>query len=118
MGFDAGAVAKLGCGPGRQRTPDHPIAGGLPGVAGGVETERLAGPRRGDDDLDTGAREAQLADQVGLLVGHRWSRRDRRGDVGRIDDGTGLVEAVDGVGEETAFGIEQLLGSEGRLGVR
>ncbi len=49
---DAGGGFEFGRGACRERGADDEVPGALPGVARGVEAERLAGPGRGDHDID------------------------------------------------------------------
>ena len=50
---------------------ENEMSGALPGVAGGVETERLAGPGRGDHDIDRPSRGGQRGDHLELFLRER-----------------------------------------------
>ena len=92
-GRDAGGGFELGGGPGGERAADHAMSCGLPGLAGGVETERLARPRRRRHHLDPGTRGRQRRDQRGLLLGQAGTGPQGVGEVVFVDD-TDRVDAV------------------------
>ena len=75
---DAGGGVELGRGPGRERRADHPVAGVLPRVAGGVERERLARPRGGDHHVDAVTTGGELHDQIDLLGQDSFGPKGRR----------------------------------------
>ena len=90
---DAGLGLELRGGGRGERSTDHGVAGATPGVGGGVETERLSGPGRGDEDIDPVPRARQPSDRGDLLAGQfrPGGERGRQCVVGRD-----AVPAVDG----------------------
>ena len=67
-GADPGAAFELVCGAGRDRAADDPVAGRLPGVAGGGEGGGLARAGGGDDDIDPASGGGEDADHPSLFV--------------------------------------------------
>ena len=94
---DARAGLQLVRRSGGERAADHPVAGVLPGVAGGVEAERLAGARCGDKHLDRSTRPAHLPNDGSLFVADRRSCLDRTLD--RRAEGQPSVGVLSAVGE-------------------
>ena len=78
MAGDAGGGFELGGGTGGEGGADDVMAGALPGVAGGVEAERLAGPGRGDHDIDRASRGGERDDHLDLLVREAGTRGQSR----------------------------------------
>jgi hypothetical protein len=79
VGDDPGARLKVSGGPCRQRATRHRVASCMPGGAGGVEGEGLAGAGVPDDQAH-GVAAGQVAHRSALLAAERRPRRDRLGD--------------------------------------
>ena len=107
---DAGGGFEFGGGACRERGADDVIAGALPGVAGGVEAERLAGPGRGDHDIDRASRGGERDDQPDLLIGEARTRGERREHVSPLPRPPAGVGVVDGVVDESGLEREEFVG--------
>ena len=92
---DAGGGFELGGGTGGEGSADDVMAGALPGVAGGVEAERLAGPGGGDQDIDRASRGGERDDQLDLLVREAGTRCERVEHVVLAGDAETSVRLVD-----------------------
>jgi hypothetical protein len=79
---DPGLVLELEGRASRQRTAEHLVPAGLPGLARGIEREGLAGARRRPDDVDAVAAESQPTHDLGLVLADRRTRGQRRVDGG------------------------------------
>ena len=88
VGRDTGLGLELRGGGRGERSTDDVVAAVAPGVGGGVERERLAGPGRGDDDIDPVARGGDRGDG-GDLFGRELGPRVERHAEMRFGDDTG-----------------------------
>jgi hypothetical protein len=101
-------ILQLARRPRRQRAAEHPVAAGFPRHPRSLERERLAGARRGADDLDVVARAGQSPDELRLVFVERGTRLDRGRDVRGIGDRDSVV-ATPGRGRQPlALDREQL----------
>ena len=64
---NAGGGFEFGGGASGERGSDDEMSGALPGVAGGVEAEGLAGSRRGDHDVDRTSRGGERGDHLAVV---------------------------------------------------
>ncbi len=91
VGVPAGRGGELGGSPGRGCQPDHRVAGGLPGIAGGPKGAGLAGAGGGDQRRDLSAVAGEPGDGV-FLIGVQPGRGDMALHVGGRDDGPPSVQ--------------------------
>ncbi len=102
-GGDAGVVLKLLGGACGERAADDPVARCLPGVAGGVQGEGLAGAGNAFDDVDTGAGATDRAHHRLLLAAQRRPSCHCSLDGAVGGHGRAGVTAAFGTGDETGL---------------
>ncbi len=107
---------ELGRGTSRERGADHMMPGALPGVAGGVEAERLSGPAAAMT-TSSGRPEVVSATTISICSSARLGRAAERGEHAVLACDSHIVAGVgDGAVDESGLEREQGVGREAGAG--